>query len=398
MKKFAIITATRAEYGLLLPVIKGLRGFESSELTVKLLVTGTHLAKGYGETISDIEKDGVRIDKTIRIPVELSTGLDIACNQASTLESFAKLFDAEKYDAIIILGDRYETLMIAVAAFDLHIPIVHLYGGDTTEGAMDESIRHSITKMSYLHFATNEQSRQRIIQMGESPEMVFNYGASGTDNIVNLEKLSKKEALKSIKLENCKYALCTYHPVTLEDNDIKTQILDFLDALSAFEGYEFIITKANADKGGAFINCILDEEAVKRNNIHVYAFLGIKRYLSLMQHAEAVIGNSSSGIMEAPSFGIPVVNIGDRQKGRLQAMNTINCLPDKDSMIQAIEKAFSSDMKKVCKSVKSPYGDGRSGERSAGKIIEIFSRPINLKKHFYDLGDVDNAITNTSGV
>ena len=385
MRRIAIVTATRAEYGLLFPVIKALRKYESSDIRIELIVTGTHLVESYGKTINDIERDGIRIDKKISIPVNSESKMDIAKNQAKILDSFAELFNKEQYDAVCLLGDRYETLMIAIAASDLHIPIVHMYGGDVTEGAMDESIRHSITKMSYLHFPTNETSRLRIIQLGESPDMVFNYGAPGTDNILNIEKMAKKEALDSVGLKDCLYAVCTYHPVTLEDRNIKEQIMSFLDALSYFEDYEFIVTKSNADNGGALINKLLDEEAVKRKNIHIFASLGIKRYLSLMKYAEAVIGNSSSGIMEAPSFHIPTVNIGDRQKGRLQAESTINCGSDRESIIKAISIAFSPETKLKCKEVVSPYGEGNSGERIAAKIMEVFSKPVDLKKHFYDV-------------
>ncbi len=385
MKTIAIITATRAEYGLLFPVIQELRKYESKDLKIELIVTGTHLIKEYGETIKDIERDGVRIDQIIKIRVASESGLDIALNQAEALRKFAELFNKEKYAAIVVLGDRYETLMFATAASDLHIPVIHLYGGDTTEGAMDESIRHSITKMSYLHFASNEKSRQRIIQLGESPEKVFNFGAPGTDNILSLEKLTKNEALKSVGLGECKYAVCTYHPVTLEEGNVRQQIIDFLDALSTFDNYEFIITKSNADQGGSLINDTLDVEALKHKNMHVFASLGMKRYLSLMKYAEAVIGNSSSGIMEAPLFHIPTVNIGDRQKGRLQAESTINCHPDKDSIVAAVRKAFSVEMKIKCKTIENPYGNGKSGEKIARKIIEEINQPINLKKHFYDI-------------
>lgn len=385
MKTIAIITATRAEYGLLFPVIQELRKYESKDLKIELIVTGTHLIKEYGETIKDIERDGVRIDQIIKIRVASESGLDIALNQAEALRKFAELFNKEKYAAIVVLGDRYETLMFATAASDLHIPVIHLYGGDTTEGAMDESIRHSITKMSYLHFASNEKSRQRIIQLGESPEKVFNFGAPGTDNILSLEKLTKNEALKSVGLGECKYAVCTYHPVTLEEGNVRQQIIDFLDALSTFDNYEFIITKSNADQGGSLINDTLDVEALKHKNMYVFASLGMKRYLSLMKYAEAVIGNSSSGIMEAPLFHIPTVNIGDRQKGRLQAESTINCHPDKDSIVAAVRKAFSVEMKIKCKTIENPYGNGKSGEKIARKIIEEINQPINLKKHFYDI-------------
>lgn len=389
MNTIGIITATRAEYGLLYPVIKALRRYESDKIQVDLIVTGTHLVAEYGETINDILKDGIRIDEILKIPTKSNNGIDISLNQADILVKFANLFGKKKYSAVVLLGDRYETLMFAIAAANLLIPIIHLYGGDTTEGALDESIRHSITKMSFLHFPTNEISRQRIIQLGEDPKRVFNFGAPGTDNIVNAEIFSKKEALESIGLHDCKYALCTYHPVTLEDVDIKHQIMDFIEALSEYSDYEFIITKSNSDQGGALINSILDEEAKNRSNIHIFASLGFKRYLSLMKYAEAVIGNSSSGIMEAPSFQVPTVNIGDRQRGRLQASNTINCNSDKESIVRAIKKAFSNDMKRRCTEVISPYGDGNAGEKIAKKIIEMLDRPIDLKKTFNDMKRIE---------
>lgn len=386
MKKIAIVTATRAEYGLLYPVIKELRKYESPDICIELIVTGTHLVKEYGETIKDIWADGVRIDKKIHISVKSDSRIDIANNQAESLKKFANLFFEENYTAVVILGDRYEMLMVAIAAVDMHIPIAHLYGGDTTEGAIDENIRHSISKMSYIHFATNEESRRRIIQLGENPDRVFNYGAPGTDNALNMEKFSKKDALESIGFkEGCKYAICTYHPVTLGEDDIEKQIMDFLDALSTFGDIQFIITKSNADQGGALINSILDRENEIRENIHVFASLGIKKYLSLMQYAEAVIGNSSSGIMEAPAFHVPTVNIGDRQKGRLQAESTINCSSDKAAIVEAINNATSLEMHNKCGTIISPYGDGTSSVKIAKKVIEVFKTPIDLKKKFYNV-------------
>lgn len=385
MKKIAVITATRAEYGLLYPVIKELRKYESAKLCVDLIVTGTHLIDDYGKTINDIRKDGIRIDREIPIPVKSDCNLDIANNQSEILKQFAKLFSETGYTAVLILGDRYEMLMVAIAAFDMHIPIIHLYGGDTTEGAMDESIRHSISKMSYLHFATNEDSRRRIIQLGEHPDRVFNYGAPGIDNIIKIKKMSKKDVLESVCLPpDCRYAICTYHPVTLEKDNVVKLIMDFLEALSSFANIQFIITKSNADQGGALINCMLEKESKKHDNIHVFASLGTQKYLSLMQYSEAVIGNSSSGIMEAPSFHVPTVNIGNRQKGRLQAKSIINCDSDKISIEKAIEYALSKEMHIFCENVDNPYGDGTASEKIAKKIIEVLRQPIDLKKHFYN--------------
>lgn len=385
MKKVAIVTATRAEYGLLHPVIVELRKYENEDFKVELIVTGTHLSDLYGYTKNDIVNDGIRIDKCIEIPVLSDSELSICNNQSITLAAFAKCFEQESYCGIVLLGDRYETLMIAIAAANMRIPIFHLYGGDTTEGAIDEYIRHSITKMSYLHFAATEVSRKRIIQLGESPERVFNFGATGTDNILNMELMSKEEALNSIDLPACKFALCTYHPVTMLTENIEANLLELLDALSSFPNEIFIVTKANADVGGALINSVLDREAAKRDNIRVYSSLGIKRYLSLMKYADAVIGNSSSGIYEAPVFKIPTVNIGDRQRGRLQADSVINCGTNTNEIIEAIKQAFLPETMMECKKIKNPYGDGKAAINISKKIYNAINSDINLMKEFYDL-------------
>lgn len=386
MKKIAIITATRAEYGLLSQVIKELRKFENDGLCADLIVTGTHLKEEYGYTIHEIERDGVRIDEKIDIPVKSDTADDISNNLAAALLKFSKLFSERRYDAVILLGDRYETLAFAIAAGNTHTPIFHIAGGDTTEGAMDEWIRHSISKMSYLHFTTNKESRRRVIQMGENPLRVFNYGSTSIDNILYIADMDLDEALEGLGLDSCKYAICTYHPVTMEEGTLDKQIHEFIEALKSYPDIEFIITKSNADQGGLRINKMLSEAEKSISNLHVFASLGARRYLSLMKHAEFVIGNSSSGIIEAPAFHIPTVNIGDRQKGRLQTESVINCKTDKDSIIDAIRLALSQEMRDICIKVSSPYGDGTAAEKIAKKSVEIvLSENINLKKEFYDL-------------
>ena len=387
MKKIAIVTATRAEYGLLMPVIKELRKFESEEFRTELLVTGTHLSEKYGMTIQEIVKDGLRIDHKIPISVKSDSEIDISQNQAETLVKFTELFAQEKYNAVVLLGDRYETLAVAIAAGNTRTPVFHLCGGDTTEGALDEWIRHSITKISYLHFVTNEESRNRVIQLGEDPNRVFNYGSTSIDNILHVADMSKAEALSSVGLEDCKYAICTYHPVTMEaGSGIEEQIENFLKAIKEFPTIQFIVTKSNADQGGAKINALLDEAATKISNLHVFTSLGIKRYLSLMKYSEFVLGNSSSGIVETPAFHVPTVNIGDRQRGRLQSASIINCGADKVSIVNAIKIALSEEHKKNCKAVVSPYGDGHAAEQIAKKSYEVvMSCYIDLKKKFYDL-------------
>lgn len=386
MKKIAVITSTRAEFGLLLPVINELRKFENESIRVELVVTGTHLSKAFGYTIDEITSADIRIDRTICIPVNSVSALDTSNNQAKTLIEFTKLFEAIKYDSIVILGDRYEMLAIAIAAGNTRTPICHLCGGDTTEGAMDEWIRHSITKMSYLHFVTNSESYRRVVQLGENPDRVFNYGSTSIDNIVRLANMTRETALASVGLPACDYAICTYHPVTMEKENFDVEINQFLRAVAHFSHIQFIVTKSNADQGGARINQMLDEATLKISNLHVYSSLGVVRYLSLMKYSCFVLGNSSSGIIEAPAFHIPVVNIGDRQKGRLQSECIINCETDTQSIIQAIEKAQDIEFKKVCKNASSPYGDGQSAVKIAKKIISVFMEGrINLKKSFYDV-------------
>lgn len=386
MKKIAIVTATRAEYGLLAPVIIELRKYESSDFKVELIVTGTHLSEQYGMTVHEIEDDAVSIDNKIEIPVSSNSPKDISHNQAVTLEKFTKLFEDQKYNAVMLLGDRYETLSIAIAAGNTGTPIFHLCGGDTTEGAIDEWIRHSITKMAYLHFVTNEDSRRRVIQLGEDPSRVFNYGSTSIDNIITVADMSKEEALDSIGLLDCRYALCTYHPVTMEVGGVDRQIEEFFEAIKSFPDIQFIVTKSNADQGGARINDLLDEADNVIDNLHVFTSLGVRRYLSLMKYAEFVLGNSSSGVIEAPTFRVPTVNIGDRQRGRLQTESIINCGSTKDEIAGAIEVALSEVHRAICWSVVSPYGDGHAAERIARKVVDtVMNGGIELKKRFYDL-------------
>ena len=283
MKRIAFVTSTRAEFGLLMPVIKELRRYESDGFVAELVVTGTHLSMSFGHTVDEIEASGLRVDRILPISVDSDCAQDISDNQADTLVKFTGLFTEQQYDAVILLGDRYETLMVAVAAGNTHTPIFHLCGGDTTEGAIDEWIRHSVTKMSYLHFVTNAESRHRVIQLGESPERVFDYGSTSIDNIIDSAVMPKLMALNSLNLPDCRYALCTYHPVTMEDAGLDQQMEALLSAIKAFPKIEFIATKANADCGGARINELLDRAGAEMRNLHVFPSLGLVRYLSLMK-------------------------------------------------------------------------------------------------------------------
>jgi len=383
MKRIAIVTATRAEYGLLSPVIRELRKYENDSFIVDLIVSGTHLSESYGNTIDEID---VRIDHKIEIPVVSDSAADISSNQAEALVKFTSLFIDKKYNAVLLLGDRYETLAVAIAAGNTRTPVFHLCGGDTTEGALDEWIRHSITKISYLHFVTNEESLKRVIQLGEDPSRVFNYGSTSIDNIVKVADMSKEEALQSVGLNECKYALCTYHPVTMEDGGVDKCIEEFLRAIKAFPSIEFIVTKSNSDEGGARINELLDEAEKGISNLHVFTSLGVRRYLSLMRYAMFVLGNSSSGIIETPAFGVATVNIGDRQRGRLSADSIINCGVSAGDIIDAINTALSEVHRTLCERTVSPYGDGHASERIAQKAVEVlYKGEIDLKKKFYDM-------------
>jgi len=343
------------------------------------------LSEQFGMTVKEINNENIRIDHEIRIPVGSESAVDISMNQAAALEKFSRLFEREKYFSVIILGDRYEILAIAIAAVNTRTPIYHLCGGDVTEGAMDDCIRHSITKMSYLHFTTNEDSRRRVIQLGEDPKRVFNYGSTSIDNVLRVADMSKQEAMNSVGLRNGNYAVCTYHPVTLEDNDIDKLIEEFVAAVKAFPEIDFIVTKSNADQGGAHINSLLDEADKDIANMHVFTSLGVRRYLSLMRYAQFVLGNSSSGIIETPAFHIPTVNIGDRQRGRLQAGSIINCESDSESIINAINLALEDNFRKKCALTHSLYGEGNAAEKISQKIVEYLDKEIDLKKKFYNI-------------
>ena len=383
MKSIAIVTSTRAEYGLLSPVIKKLRQYENSDFKVELIVTGTHLSSEFGMTVDEIDD---RIDCQFKVSTDSLSALDIAHNQSVYLTNFTRIFSDKSYCAVILLGDRYEILSVAIAAGLTHTPIFHMCGGDTTEGAIDEWVRHSITKMSYLHFVTNEESRKRVIQLGEDPKRVFNYGSTSVENILLKADMSKSEALQSIGLSECDYALCTYHPVTMEDDVIDEMLDNFFSAISKFPFLQFIITKSNADLGGARINFLIDEFANKNSNIHVFSSLGVRRYLSLMKYSKFVLGNSSSGIIEAPCLHIPTVNVGDRQKGRALSGSIINCSDSSKDIEFAMNKALSKEFRDSCKKIGNPYGEGITSEKISEKVLEVLtSETIDLKKRFYDL-------------
>lgn len=389
MKKIiSVLTATRAEYGLLKPLIMSLK--EDETLDVRLVVTGAHLSPEFGSTFKEIEKDGLKIDEKIEILLSSDTPSSISKSMGLALIGFGDYFEKLKPDILIVLGDRYETLAVAGAAMNARIPIVHLHGGETTEGAIDEAIRHAITKLSYLHFTSNYIYRNRVIQLGENPKRVFNVGALGIENILSEKLMTKKELEKSINYKLDKpFGLVTFHPVTLEKDQSEMQVKELLESLIGFKDMDFIITKANADTMGRIINKTIDSYVEKYDNLLGFTSLGLKRYLSAMNLSHFVIGNSSSGIIEAPSFNIPTINIGDRQKGRIQAKTIINCKPKKKDIDLAIKDALK--MKEDLKNTKAinPNGDGNTSLKIKNIIKDFLENDkINLKKQFYDLEEI----------
>ena len=386
MKKIAVLTATRAEYGLLKPVIDALN--KTEDFSVKVVVTGAHLAPEFGLTYKDIENDGIKIDKKIEMLLSADTPEAISKSMGLAIIGFADYFYGNRPDVLMVLGDRYETLAVCCAAMNARIPIIHLYGGETTEGAVDEAVRHAVTKMSYLHFTSTEEYRKRVIQLGEAPERVFAVGGTGTENAIKTPLLSKKELEKSLNFTLCgDYAVVTFHPVTLESDTSKVQLGELLKALSKYNEMKYIITKTGADSDGRIINKMIDEYAAANANVLAVSSLGTVRYLSALKYCKMVIGNSSSGLLEAPSFKIPTVNIGDRQRGRIRANSVIDCAPACDGICRAIDKANSAEFRESINQVKNPYGDGNASE----KIVHILKEKMTdftadkLKKEFYDI-------------
>ncbi|MBC3805673.1 UDP-N-acetylglucosamine 2-epimerase (hydrolyzing) [Acetobacterium fimetarium] len=384
MKKICILTATRAEYGLLKQIILKLRNV--SEFDVRVVVTGTHLSPEFGLTYREILKDGILIDEKIEILLSSDTPTAISKAMGLAMIGFAEYFARIDPDMLLVLGDRYETLAVCCAAMNQRIPITHLYGGDTTEGSMDESIRHAITKLSYLHFTNTESSRNRVIQLGEEPNRVFSVGEIGIENVSKEKLMSKTELETAISFKLDKpYAMITFHPATLENADSAKQFQNLLDACEKYKNMKFVFTKANADTNGRVINQLLEQYANQHDNAIAFDSLGMTRYLSAIKYCEMVIGNSSSGLVEAPCFGVPTINIGDRQKGRLQGDNVINCKPLVNEIEGAIALALTEEFKRKARDTSNPYGDGNTSDKIINKLKEfLLEGKIDLKKKFFD--------------
>lgn len=386
MRKICVITGTRAEFGLLQHTIKTIE--EDKDLQLQLIATGMHLSPEFGLTYRDIEKAGFTIDKKIEILLSSDTPIGISKSMGLAMISFSEAFAELKPDIVLVLGDRFEIFSAVSAAMIARIPIAHCHGGEATEGLIDEAIRHSITKMSQIHFCATEIYKKRIIQLGETPNRIFNVGALGLENILKLKLLSKEafEASINFKLDK-KYAfLVTFHPVTLEKATSSEQIQQLLDALDKIEDCKIIFTKANSDTDGRIVNQMIDEYIVRNASKAIcFTSLGQLRYLSALQYVDAMIGNSSSGLLEAPSFKIPTINIGDRQRGRIMAESVIQCDSSSQDIEAAINKAISIEFKKTLKTVENPYKGKETPSEEIVKVLKSIDLEDILKKPFYDL-------------
>ena len=355
------------------------------ELQLQLIVTGMHLSPEFGLTYKEIEKE-FKIDKKIEMLLSSDTAVGISKSMGLAQISFSESFEELKPDILVVLGDRYEIFSAVSTAMIAKIPIAHLHGGETTEGAFDESIRHSITKMSHLHFTATEEYKNRVIQLGEHSNTVFNVGGMGIENIKRLKLLSREEFEKSIDFRlNKKNILVTFHPVTLENLTAKEQFQELLDAIDELEDTNIIFTKANSDTDGRVINQMIDEYVAKNSHKSIgFSSLGQLRYLSALKFVDSVVGNSSSGLLEAPSFKIGTINIGDRQKGRIKAESVIDCEAKKVEISKAFGEIYSKEFQEKLKNVESPYGENCP----SNQIVEVLKN-VNLasilKKSFYDL-------------
>lgn len=385
MKKICIVTATRAEYGLLKPVIDKI--YKSNTVQMQLVVTGMHLSPEFGLTYKEIEADNYPIDRKIEMLLSSDTPTGVTKSMGVALMGFADYFATRRPDIVIVLGDRYEMLVVAIAAMTAGIPIAHIHGGEKTEGAIDEAIRHSITKMSHLHFTATEEYRKRVIQLGEQPESVYNVGALGVENAKKVPLLNREELERQIGFHFSKPTIMiTYHPVTLETLTAQGQFANILSVIDKHKEFSVIFTKANADTDGRGINQMIDRYVAK-NSIRcaAYASLGQRKYLSSLQYVDAVLGNSSSGLIEVPSFHIPTINIGDRQRGRVCAESVIHCGNEICDIENALQKAFSKEFRQNIKVMKNPYEKMDTSNRIVEIVYNAISNGIQLKKTFYDI-------------
>lgn len=384
-RKICIITGTRAEYGLLRWVMQGIK--DDPELTLQIIATGMHLSPEFGLTYQAIEQDGFQIDRKVEMLTSSDTPVGIAKSMGLGLIGFADALNELRPDLIVVLGDRFEIFSAVSAALVARIPVAHLHGGEATEGLIDEAIRHSITKMSHLHFVAAEAYRQRVIQLGEQPDRVFLVGGLGIDNIKRLQLLDRAALETSLDFKlGPKNMLITFHPVTLETATAENQMEELLATLAALKDTQLIFTLPNADTDGRALIKSVEQFVGQHPNARAYTSLGQLRYLSCIAQVDGVVGNSSSGLAEVPSFKKGTINIGDRQRGRLQAASVINCEPIRDSIAAALEQLYSTDFQASLRQVINPYGEGGASVAIISTIKTISLDGL-LKKQFYDVGN-----------
>jgi GDP/UDP-N,N'-diacetylbacillosamine 2-epimerase (hydrolysing) len=382
-RKICVVTGSRADYGLLRLVMQGIK--DDPELCLQVVVTGMHLSRAFGLTFKEIEADGFKIDLKVKTIGRSDMDLDIAKSMGKGISGCAEAFDKLKPDLIVVLGDRYEIFAAAAAAVVLRIPLAHLHGGETSTGAYDEAFRHSISKMSHLHFVATEEYRNRVIQLGENPDSVFLVGGLGVDALKKITLLTKKELEDSLQIEFLpKSLLITFHPVTLEDETSEMQTRALLLALSKLKNTTLIFTMPNADNGSHIVIKLIQEFVKENDDAFAFVSLGQQRYLSCVAHVDGVIGNSSSGLTEVPSFKKGTINIGSRQDGRLQASSVINCLPEEGEISGALESLFSNDFQSALKGVSNPYGEGGASIKIVNALKNSNLEGI-IQKAFYDL-------------
>lgn len=383
MRKICFVTGTRAEYGLLSRLMRLVK--EDKDLRLQVIATNMHLMPEYGETYKEIEKDGFTIDKKVYMHKPSDDAHGIISSMAEEMQGMNDALSELKPDILVLLGDRYEILVAAQVALIHRIPIAHIHGGEVTEGAFDDAIRHSVTKMSSLHFTSCEEYRHRVIQMGEQPSRVFDVGSLGVENIKAVPLMTKDELEASLDFKIDKQTiLVTYHPVTLGGDPTK-DIREFLDALDQFKELKVIFTMPNSDTGRDAIALAVENYVEKHSNrAKAYTSLGLKRYLSTLQFVKAAVGNSSSGIIEVPSFGIPTLNIGDRQKGRLASKSVVNCGTSKDEVIAGLKLCLSEEMQKAAKTYENPYAKPDTANLIYQELKNVVLVGLNLKT-FYDL-------------
>lgn len=385
-RKICVVTGSRAEYGLLRPLLQRIR--DEPSLDLQIIATGMHLAPAFGDTYREIEGDGFVIDVKVDMDLSSDSAAGVTKSMGIGLIGFADALDRLAPDIVVLLGDRFEILSAAVAALIARIPVAHLHGGESTEGAVDEAIRHSITKMSHLHFVAAEEYRKRVIQLGEDPARVFLVGGLGVDSIKSRKLMDRAELEASLGVKlNARSLLVTFHPVTLEPGTSARQMEELLSTLRSLKDTTIILTMPNADTESRVLFDMLESFAAENPNARVYPSVGQLQYLSLLQFVDGVVGNSSSGLTEAPSFGKGTINIGSRQRGRLRAESVIDCEPERGAIASALKRLYSREFQAKLKTARNPYGEGGASEKIVS-VLATHSLEGLLSKSFHDLPDV----------